>query len=224
MTIPFTIAAAVLAGLIVSPVLLYIAPRLMTHRLENQAPPPGPQLLVPVAGPFLMNPPGRRYWLLLFEVTLAFFFGALAYRLGPGKHLLIALFFTGLLALISVIDLEHRLVLNILSLPGLVAAIALSPLWVGLLSSIEGAAAGFALFTALTVIGRGRLGFGDAKLAAVIGAMRGFPGVLGALYVGVLLGGVAALVYLVVLRRGRKDYFAYAPYLAAGAVIAFLFI
>jgi prepilin signal peptidase PulO-like enzyme (type II secretory pathway) len=50
--------------------------------------------------------------------------------------------------------------------------------------------------------------------------MRGFPGVINSLLLGVTIGGVAALVLLVVMRKGRKYRFAYAPYLAAGAVLS----
>ena len=83
-----------------------------------------------------------------------------------------------------------------------------------------GGGAGFGLFFLLGVLGRGALGFGDVKLAGVIGLMTGFPGVLVALTAGALLGGIAALALLVTKRATRKSKIAYAPYLAAGAVIA----
>jgi prepilin signal peptidase PulO-like enzyme (type II secretory pathway) len=52
--------------------------------------------------------------------------------------------------------------------------------------------------------------------------MTGFYGVFNALVLGVLIGAVAAVFLMVVMRRGRKAYFPYAPYLAAGAVLSFL--
>src|SRR5438874_1661561 len=82
-----------------------------------------------------------------------------------------------------------------------------------------GAGIGLALFLALQILGRGALGTGDTKLAILIGAMRGFPGVLNALSFGVIIGGVAAAILIFALRRGRKEFFAYAPYLAAGAIV-----
>jgi prepilin signal peptidase PulO-like enzyme (type II secretory pathway) len=81
-----------------------------------------------------------------------------------------------------------------------------------------GGGAGFGLFFLLGVLGRGALGFGDVKLAGVIGLMTGFPSVLVALATGVLLG-VVALALLVTGRATRKSKIAYAPYLAAGAMI-----
>jgi leader peptidase (prepilin peptidase) / N-methyltransferase len=128
-----------------------------------------------------------------------------------------------LLLLIATIDLEHRLVLNWLSLPGTVLVLAVSPLWpgLGLESAAIGAAVGFLIFLVFQLIGRGALGAGDTKLALLIGAMAGMPGVFNALFFGVALGGLGALVYLIVLRRGRKEFMPYGPYLAAGAIVFF---
>jgi prepilin signal peptidase PulO-like enzyme (type II secretory pathway) len=39
--------------------------------------------------------------------------------------------------------------------------------------------------------------------------------------VGAVLGGLGALIYLVVLRRSSKEYMAYAPYLSLGAILSF---
>jgi prepilin signal peptidase PulO-like enzyme (type II secretory pathway) len=47
------------------------------------------------------------------------------------------------------------------------------------------------------------------------------PGMFNALMTGVIIGGLGALVFLIVLRRGRKEYMAYGPYLAAGAILSF---
>ena len=73
----------------------------------------------------------------------------------------------------------------------------------------------------IDLLGRGALGAGDTKLALLIGAMAGMPGVFNALFFGVALGGLGALFYLTVLRRGRKEFMPYGPYLAAGAIIFF---
>jgi len=77
------------------------------------------------------------------------------------------------------------------------------------------------IFGTCQFVGRGALGMGDTKLAVLIGAMRGLPTVLNALLLGVLIGGLAAAVLLLVLRRGPNERFAYAPCLALGAVLSF---
>ena len=160
---------------------------------------------------------------LVFQAVLIAVFVALAALYGAGVRLVLACAYCALLLLIAYIDLEHRLVLNRLSYPGIVLSLALSPFWpgLGLPAALLGAATGLAIFLVLQIVGRGALGMGDTKLATLVGAMRGLPIVLSALLYGVILGGVGALFYLAVLRRGRKEYMAYGPYLAAGAIVSF---
>ncbi|WP_159716962.1 prepilin peptidase [Actinomyces marmotae] len=70
------------------------------------------------------------------------------------------------------------------------------------------------------------LGLGDVKLCAVIGLWLGWYGVsafvLG-LWVGVMVGGVAALALLISRRASRKDPMAYGPYLILGSFMAWPF-
>jgi len=62
------------------------------------------------------------------------------------------------------------------------------------------------------------MGGGDVKLAALLGAIAGVPGVLAALTVAVF-GGACAAVALIVMRRGGGAI-PYGPFLAAGVVLA----
>ena len=66
------------------------------------------------------------------------------------------------------------------------------------------------------------MGAGDVKLAGVIGLMLGFPAAITALVIGIFLGGAAAIILLITHRAGRKSTFAYAPYLALGALVMLL--
>jgi leader peptidase (prepilin peptidase) / N-methyltransferase len=210
-------------GLLTGSAIAFGAPRLVAYRLEKPSS-PSSLLLIPLAGPWLNQGPRRLP--LAFEVLIAGTFAGLAIHFGHSDRLILGALFTALLALIAYIDLEHRLVLNRLSFPGVVLALALSPLWpgIGIGSALLGACVGLVIFAALQVLGRGALGSGDTKLAMLIGAIRGMPGVLSALVIGIFIGGLAALFLMIALRRGRKDYFAYAPYLAAGAVLSFFVV
>ncbi len=60
-------------------------------------------------------------------------------------------------------------------------------------------------------------GAGDVTLSAGLGLLLGFPVVFEGLAAGILLGGAAAVVLLV--RRGARTAFAYAPYLIAGSLL-----
>jgi len=142
-------------------------------------------------------------------------------------------------AAVIVIDIEHRLILHSLSLTGAVVLGAIGILRHGLLVTVMGGLAGFAILLGLYWLGglfanwiakrRGEpleeivLGFGDVNLAGVIGLLSGWPAVLGALFLGILLGGVYSLGHiLVALARGRYRPFAalpYGPFLSLGAVL-----
>ena len=126
----------------------------------------------------------------------------------------------GALVVATATDLERRIVPNWVVLPAAVAVLALqtvshpSPEWaIGAVS-----AAGFFFLAALAY--PGGMGMGDVKLALLIGALLGVT-----TPVGILLALFLALVPSAVLlaRHGvgaRKLGIPFAPFLAAGAVIA----
>lgn len=133
------------------------------------------------------------------------------------------LYTTFLLAVI-VIDFEHRRVLNVMVGPAAGAALLLSlrPGGPGIANAALGGLAGFGLFALIALLGRGKMGAGDVKLAGVIGLMTGFPAVFSALLLGVILGGLAALALILSRRATLKSTIAYAPYLAIAAWVVLL--
>lgn len=218
---PYLQLVAALSGLLLGTLLFFLAPRLVAHRLDEAEDPSESSMLVPLAGGWLA---GENPWpAIAFEAGLAAVFVALSLHYGARRELLLACGFTALLFLISYIDLQHRLVLNVLSYPGIVLGAIISPLWpgLGLKSALLGALVALLILGALQIVGRGALGMGDTKLAVLIGMIRGLPTTLQALFYGMMLGGLGALFYLLVLRRGRKESFPYGPYLAAGAILTF---
>ncbi len=134
--------------------------------------------------------------------------------------MLVGWLYVAFLLAVFVIDLERRRVLNVMLAPMAVGALALSllPGQPGLLNALLGGAVGLALFGVLAVIGRGALGMGDVKLAAVVGLMLGYPAGLYALVGGIFLAGLAALLLLLTRRATRKSTMAYAPYMVVGAI------
>jgi leader peptidase (prepilin peptidase)/N-methyltransferase len=150
--------------------------------------------------------------------------------------------YCSLLLLIATIDLEHQLVPDVLIVVGLILAVGFNlsarlPIRLlqsagfrhlvvegtpGLTAALTGAALGGGLFLLLALARRNALGAGDVKLAFLIGMLTGFPWVLQALVVGILLGGLAAALMLLFKLRGPKQYIPYAPYLVAGAMATLL--
>jgi leader peptidase (prepilin peptidase)/N-methyltransferase len=93
-------------------------------------------------------------------------------------------------------------------------------------SLITAAAAAFAYFAAmylLALIARGGLGYGDVKLAFLIGGFCGFLGWSYVVIAGIgafLIGGLVAIVLLVTRVRGRKDAIAFGPFMIVAGIVA----
>ncbi len=160
-------------------------------------------------------------------VLAAVLFALLGGIVGPHWELLVRSLWVAVLVQIIFFDFEHGLILDVIQLPAILVAIALSPLTAGAgyVNSFVTALALGVVFLLLAVIGSAifkaeALGFGDVKLAALIGAMLGWPLAGTALIVGVFMAGFAGLVLVLFRLRGLRQGLAYGPYLAAGAVIA----
>lgn len=131
----------------------------------------------------------------------------------------------GILVPVALIDLEHRIIPNKITLPAAIAAIAIGvatrPSGVPEQLIAGAAAAGFLLVFALAYP-RG-MGMGDVKLAGVLGLFLG-RSVAVAVLVGVLAGALvgAAIMARVGVAKGRKTAVPFGPFLAFGGVVAVL--
>ncbi|MBL7715010.1 MAG: prepilin peptidase [Bdellovibrionales bacterium] len=143
--------------------------------------------------------------------------------------------FMVLLISIAFIDLEHRIIPDRLSLPGLAWGLLTSPLndQPGWMQSLIGAALGFGIFYALAWFyqwrtGRSGLGGGDIKFLAMLGAYVGPMGVLQTILISSVLGSVVGIFVGWVSTRGVKNgslmktSIPYGPFLAVGALAAYL--
>ncbi|MCC6176471.1 MAG: prepilin peptidase [Chloroflexi bacterium] len=160
---------------------------------------------------------------VLLELGTAVLFAALVGREPLGATLAVDLLFAALLLVILTIDLRHRDVYLVLGLGGVVLGLALAPLSMsgGLLSATLGGSIGGLAFGGLYALGRALyrggepLGTGDITIAALLGVMAGFPGIVTALLVGIAVGGVWAAVVLA--RQGTgQTFMPYGPALCLG--------
>ncbi len=129
------------------------------------------------------------------------------------------------------IDLDTMRLPNVIVLPSYAVAGAL--LGIGAIvghdahravRAVIGMAVYYAFYFMITLITSGRgLGFGDVKLAGVLGLYLGWLGYdvlfLGYLFAA-LIGGAAALALVVFRGAGRKTRVPYGPFLVAGALVA----
>ncbi len=177
------------------------------------------------------SPPPRVAWVLPVA-GIGGALVALAWSHRPVLALVYALA-VGALSMLSAIDLDVHRLPDRWTLPGLgVVPVALAGVALvegrgfGSLGRalICGVALGMLFLLLALVGGASGLGMGDVKLAPSLGALLGFASI-GHLLVGLmatfLLGGLAAAV-LLLLGRGRKAHFAFGPFMALGALVAWL--
>jgi leader peptidase (prepilin peptidase) / N-methyltransferase len=142
---------------------------------------------------------------------------------GPDEDALLGLALVLLLVPITLIDLDHRIIPNKLTLLGAVVAPALLALTAPEAIPehlIAAAAAGGFFLVAALAYPRG-MGMGDVKLAAVLGLFLGravAPAVFIALVAGTLIG--AAVIARKGALEGRKTAVPFGPFLALGGVVA----
>ena len=141
------------------------------------------------------------------------------------------LLFSVLLA-VSVIDLDHFRIPNRIVYPSLLASVPLLALaalldddWFGFREALIGAVMAFAFLLLVHLINPRGMGFGDVKLAGLLGLYLGWLGLgfvpLG-LFIGFFLGAVIGVALMLTRRKNRKDPIPFGPFLAAGAVVAIL--
>jgi Flp pilus assembly protein protease CpaA len=164
---------------------------------------------------------------VLCPILGAIGFAAFAAHQPIGSGLLIDLLWVTVFVQIFGFDLKHRLILNRVTYPGVVAALALSFVTPGLtfVHALVGCAVIGVFFLLMNVMTRGGIGLGDAKLGVLIGATCGITldlDHLGAVYAviyGIFLGGLVALVLLLLRLRSLKDPIPYGPFLCVGAAV-----
>jgi len=160
-----------------------------------------------------------------------------AWRFGVTPEAVAALVFTWTLIALAVIDIDHQLLPDSMTLP---------LLWLGLLLSlwhdtaggtvlfqtpreaIIGAAAGYLslwsvyhLFRLAT--GKEGMGYGDFKLLAALGAWLGWQMLPLIILLSAAVGAVVGIALMVFTRRGRDVPIPFGPYLAAAGWIALLY-
>jgi leader peptidase (prepilin peptidase) / N-methyltransferase len=175
-------------------------------------------------------PISRRYPLI--ELASGALFAALTLRLAEA-HLLSAgpavLGFGSAGLALAVIDIEHRRLPDAIVLPGyplltaaLLASAAWQHDWWSAGRAAIGAAALFTFYLALAVAHPAGMGFGDVKLAGLVGGVLAYFSwsalLLGA-FAALLLGAVYGAA-LIATRRGGRAAMPFGPFMVAGALLA----
>lgn len=161
------------------------------------------------------------------ELGTAALFVACLERFGLTLEAAVAALLGCLLLALAMIDAEHYLLPDRLTLPGIVVGLAVQPWidWGGLVAAALGAALGGGLLLALWGLwllmrGEEGMGLGDAKMLAMIGAFLGWKGVLVTLFVASLVGSAVGLGLIAFGRGGMKSQLPFGVFLALGGGVA----
>ena len=182
---------------------------------------------------------------LLVEVGSGLIFFLSYLRFGLSAEFAITALWCCVFLAIIFIDWEHKLILNRITYPAALAALvilgidSISSEWdlltyiksfwpesgvlsIDILNGIIAGAIGLAFFSIVRLINPSGMGFGDIKLAFLIGLATGLPLFVVALLIGIFIGGLVAIVLLLFMKKGRKDVIPYGTFLAIGPIITLL--
>ena len=145
-----------------------------------------------------------------------------------GATLLLAarLLFACAMIVLFMIDLEHQILPNVITLPGIVVGFVLSFMlppgwWSSLIGILAG---GGVLFAVMEGYARARghegLGMGDVKMLAMIGAFLGWPLMLLTLVLASFAGSIVGVGMMAAQRGGMKTALPFGTFLAIGALVA----
>ncbi len=173
----------------------------------------------------------------LIEFINAVLYVVVFYRVGYDAPLVLMsyLVFVSSLVVIFLIDLEHQIIPNSITLPGIPIAVVLGstilpdPIFPGNLlgfrESIIGCLAGGGSFYLIAVLGKAvfkkdAMGGGDIKMMAMAGGLLGWKGILLTAFLASLLGSIIGISLILIKGKEWGSRIPFGPYLALGAFIS----
>ncbi len=165
----------------------------------------------------------------LIELLTGILSLAVAWHFGFGWQTAAALLLTWALIALSMIDIDHQLLPDSITLPFLWLGLLLSlfPIFADMRESLIGAIAGYlALWTVYQlfklVTGKEGMGYGDFKLLALLGAWMGWQALPMIVLLSSAVGAVLGVAMILTQGRDRAQPIPFGPYLAIAGWIALL--
>lgn len=162
------------------------------------------------------------------ELVSAILAGLVAYTFGPALLTLALLLFTWSLIVLTLIDYDHQLLPDDITLPLLWAGLLVNTLDLGfgvtVGDAVIGAMAGYAVlwcfyWTFRLLTGKEGMGYGDFKLLAALGAWMGWQSLLPIIILSSLVGAVFGILSVAVLKRDKSSPIPFGPFLAGAGFI-----
>jgi len=165
----------------------------------------------------------------LIEIITGLAFGLCAWHFGFGWPLVIALILTAYFISMSMIDIDHKILPDTMTLPLVWLALIAGyfNLYIPLKDAVVGAMAGYLALWSIywlfkIITGKEGMGYGDFKLLAVIGALVGWQklGIVIILSAGV--GAILGGLLLVIQNKDSQTKIPFGPYLAIAGWLTFI--
>jgi len=165
----------------------------------------------------------------LVEVLTAAAFVAVLNAGFEPRRLLLSLILTAAFIVITFIDIDYRIIPDVITLPTIAVAPAVALLigHISFIESLTGIIAGggglWLIAWAYTLVRHQEgMGFGDVKLLAMIGGLQGWEAAVFSLLIGSMIGSLVGIA-LIVARRGRLDMeIPFGPFLVIAAFVHML--
>jgi leader peptidase (prepilin peptidase)/N-methyltransferase len=163
----------------------------------------------------------------LVEFLMGLFSVILLLRYGIASLYLVYLAFFASLTLVSFIDFSHRIIPDVISLPGILVGLIISllhpqmPIKDSLIGVLVGGGSLYAVASMYHLVTkREGMGGGDIKLLAMIGAFIGWKGVLFTILCSSFVGSIVGVVLMLISAQADSKYAVpFGPFLSLGAVI-----
>ena len=152
-------------------------------------------------------------------------------RFGISSEGLIYFAFISALVVITFIDIDHRIIPDTISLPGIPAGFLLASLLLPSMnykSSLAGILTGGGSLLAVAwiynlITKKEGMGGGDIKLLAMIGAFTGWKGVLFTIFVASATGTLSGIAVMLKTQKDMKLAVPFGPFLSIGAILYIFF-
>lgn len=162
------------------------------------------------------------------ELVIGLLMAAVFYRFGFSWECLIFAIVVPTLVIITMIDIEHQIIPDVITLPGIPLSLAAGSYLNGWLDSVIGLALGGGMFWLLAegyfrLRGKMGMGGGDIKYIAAAGALVGWVQVLFIIFVGALAGGIFGGIGMGVKKLDFLSRIPFGPFLALATLISIFF-
>lgn len=160
------------------------------------------------------------------ETLTGLLFALVLYYFGFSSATLVYWLFVSALVVITFIDLDHQIIPDVISLPGIVVGFLCSFFisWISWLDSLLGIVIGGGILLSIAwiyekVAKREGMGGGDIKLLAMLGAFLGWKAVLPVIFVASLVGSLIGVPLMLLQKGDTKLAIPFGPFLALAATV-----